>query len=151
MNCNIYKRLYPRFSKLPLARKIWDTPEHDEWMSHFHECGKCSDWSLARRVRKLGHDPKRHPCVHIAYRVTQTCKDHGKRCPDIVIHYLSKFDEYFIADYIIHHCPWCGKKLPNSKRDLWFDTLKKMGITDIDKQRIPKRFESDAWFSRDAN
>lgn len=148
MNCKEYKRLHPRFSKLPLARKTWDTPAYEEWADHIHRCRKCSDWSQKESVRKRGHNPGLFPCVHIAFRVTQECKEHGDLCADIIVRYMPKFDEYFIGDYRIQYCPWCGKKLPASKRDLWFDTLEKMGITEVDDKRIPKRFKSGAWYSR---
>lgn len=43
--------------------------------------------------------------------------------PDVIIKYSSKFDEYGIPIYdggtsyiLIHYCPWCGTKLPKSKR-----------------------------------
>ncbi len=43
---------------------------------------------------------------------------------DTPIIYIKKFDEYGIkiwdggsSSLIISFCPWCGQKLPNSKRD----------------------------------
>ena len=42
---------------------------------------------------------------------------------DKVIYYISKFNEYGIPLFdegsfiLIAHCPWCGKKLPQSLRE----------------------------------
>jgi hypothetical protein len=74
-------------------------------------------------------------------------------CPDILIYYCDKFDEYglIIHDggtgfYLIHHCPWCGKELPLSKRDLWFDILERMGFDDPHEQEIPEDFNTSKWY-----
>src|SRR5438105_3660719 len=45
--------------------------------------------------------------------------------------YIPQFREYFIdfkAEYggavcLIKHCPWCGKKLPNSLKEKFFDIV----------------------------
>ena len=73
--------------------------------------------------------------------------------PDVLLVYVEKFDEYGIiihdggSSYIlIDYCPWCGKKLPMSKRDLWFDELEKLGFENPFAEEIPKEFESDAWW-----
>jgi len=96
-------------------------------------------------------------CEQLDYFVNQKCVEHKSvfECPDIIILYENKFDEYGIIihdsgeSYIkIQHCPWCGRKLPESKRDLWFDELEKRGIEDPMEQDIPKEFESDEWWKR---
>ena len=67
--------------------------------------------------------------------------------------YNSKFDEYGIAindggsSYIIiEFCPWCGKKLPCSKRDLWFEELEKMGYESFGDNDIPEKFRTCKWW-----
>ena len=54
---------------------------------------------------------------------------------DTPILYTEKFDEYGLkiwdggnSSILIEFCPWCGEKLPNSKRDDWFDRMEKLGI-----------------------
>jgi hypothetical protein len=49
--------------------------------------------------------------------------------------YSLVFDEYGIVvhdggkSYVrIDFCPWCGTRLPESKRDQWFEALEAMGI-----------------------
>lgn len=74
---------------------------------------------------------------------------------DNLIFYSAKFDEYGLiihdgsSSYVlIQHCPWCGKKLPESKRDLWFDTLETLGFDNPLQDEIPAEFETDAWWNR---
>jgi hypothetical protein len=86
-------------------------------------------------------------------------------CPDAIIDYCLIFDEYGIIVHkpdarcvlSIHFCPWCGAKLPESKRHLWFDTLEAMGFTDITafddfsgRTDIPKEFLTDEWYRKPA-
>lgn len=76
-------------------------------------------------------------------------------CPDVLIIYHEVFDEYGIsikdggtAYSLINFCPYCGTKLPGSKRDLWFDTLEAMGFDDPSEQAIPDDFHSSAWYHK---
>ena len=71
--------------------------------------------------------------------------------------FLFKFNEYGIpihdgengkiTSYIkIQYCPWCGKKLPDSLREKWFDELEKLGYDDPLNDDIPEKFKSDKWY-----
>jgi len=53
----------------------------------------------------------------------------------------SKF-EYSVLAF----CIWCGEKLPESRRDKWFDKLEEQGI-DPWENEIPIDFLSSAWWS----
>lgn len=73
--------------------------------------------------------------------------------PDIIIKYIPKFDEYEIPVYDggssmieIKYCPGCGEKLPESKRDLWFETLEKLKINVDSEDDIPEEFKSNKWY-----
>lgn len=75
--------------------------------------------------------------------------------PDVLIVYIPKFDEYGIiihdggeSSIEIGYCPWCGNKLPDSKRDLWFDELEKLGIDDFSKDNIPNDFKTNKWWKK---
>lgn len=88
------------------------------------------------------------------------CTDNNKdNQTDRVVYYSSKFNEYGlpihdgengrVTSYIlIQHCPWCGKKLPVSRRDEWFDWLEKLGfdspLEDFDE--IPSKFKTSEWY-----
>ncbi|WP_085909862.1 DUF6980 family protein [Kiloniella majae] len=97
---------------------------------------------------------KKHCCDTMMQKLSLNCKDHHDpyECPDVLISYSDRFEEYGLiihdggtASISIDFCPWCGTKLPDSKRDLWFDTLEKLGFDDPGEQDIPERFNSNKW------
>lgn len=69
------------------------------------------------------------------------------------IYYSSAFQEFGIKlssgyEYVIlNYCNWCGSKLPESKRDDWFDSLEKLGINPWEDD-IPIHFLSSSWWDR---
>lgn len=77
---------------------------------------------------------------------------------DTPIVFSRKFDEYGLkvldggsSSILITHCPWCGQKLPESKRDQWFDEMEKLGI-DPWTENLPDKYNTDEWFrERDSN
>lgn len=87
--------------------------------------------------------------------VEKECDIHESKyeCPDYIIDYNEKFDEYWIVIHwdsfshiVINFCPWCGKRL-KSKRDLWFNELEKMGFIDpLFDKNIPKKFKNWDWY-----
>ena len=98
-----------------------------------------------------------HGCKEMKRQLEITCDLHNDpfKCPDRLMFYSARFDEYGIIIHdggnsysVIHFCPWCGKKLPDSKRDLWFDTLKAGGYDDPAKQKIPVEFTTDEWYRK---
>ena len=75
-------------------------------------------------------------------------------CPDKLIYYSPRFDEYGIivhdggSSHIgIAYCPWCGAKLPESKRDLWFDRLESLGYGNPTEQEIPGEYQTGEWYT----
>ena len=79
-----------------------------------------------------------HCCNPMREPLTRVCEQHVANrfhCPDALIDYAPKFDEYSL---IVHDggsslvpiafCPWCGAKLPESKRDRWFEEMRARGI-----------------------
>ena len=85
------------------------------------------------------------------------CSNHDNKylCPDCLIEYNKIFDEYGIILHdgglsciLINYCPWCGSKLPESKRDLWFDTLEQLGYDEPFEQDIPDDFKTDRWYQK---
>jgi hypothetical protein len=80
----------------------------------------------------------------------------------VPVEYSPKYREYSLristtVEQGIDYCPWCGTKLPESLRDLWFETLEGImgeAIYDIafDSNRfgeIPKKFQSEEWWAND--
>lgn len=99
--------------------------------------------------------PRKHCCTTMTEAVARECPLHPDRfaCPDALIEYISKFDEYGIiihdggsAISTILFCPWCGSALPESKRDRWFEELERLGL-DPSADDIPMQFQSDMWWS----
>jgi hypothetical protein len=72
---------------------------------------------------------------------------------DHLVQYNPVFDEYGLpvsdggsSVVLITYCPWCGIKLPESKRDLWFEKLEELGYYDPFTQDIPEKFQSEKWY-----
>jgi hypothetical protein len=95
-------------------------------MEHFHHCQECADWNLYQMIQRRGFDLAMYPCVHIANQFTWHCEMHPnlEDCLDVLIIHNQRFDEYAIAHRhgdasvtTIQYCPWCGVRLPDSKRD----------------------------------
>jgi hypothetical protein len=73
--------------------------------------------------------------------------------PDVVVVYLPTFDEYGLpvrdggtSMTVIGFCPWCGARLPQSRRDAWFDEMERLGL-DPWEDEIPAGYTSDAWWA----
>ena len=99
----------------------------------------------------------KHCCKQMKVVSTLNCEHHSTKyeCPDVLIAYNDRFDEYGIIIHdggssmiSIEYCPFCGYQLPESKRELWFQKLEKLGYNDPAEQKIPQDFETDAWFRK---
>ena len=70
-----------------------------------------------------------------------------------IIWYSDIFDEYGIvvnednsSMITINYCPWCGKKLPTSQREKWFEELELKGfIAPLFDDNIPTEYKSKEW------
>lgn len=100
---------------------------------------------------------KRHCCEQMTERINYRCSQHPDvfDCPDNLIYYSPRFDEYGIIihdggpSYItIKYCCWCGAELPKSKRDEWFDRLEALGFDNPTEQDIPKEFLTSEWYEK---
>lgn len=98
---------------------------------------------------------RRHCCQSMAEMLNDHCEQHSDpfECPDRLIFYSAKFDEYGIiihdagsAYSKIEFCPWCGAKLPDSKRDRWFAELEQLGLQHPADEDIPAPYLTDAWY-----
>ncbi|MFI5913017.1 DUF6980 family protein [Dactylosporangium sp. NPDC051541] len=75
--------------------------------------------------------------------------------PDVVVVYMPRFDEYGLpirdggtSMVVIGFCPWCGARLPESRRDAWFDEMDRLGL-DPWEDELPEEYQSDAWWRKD--
>jgi uncharacterized protein DUF6980 len=149
MDCDEFRRRAEDFTRLPLPQEVWDTPEFSDWISHRTRCSECSDLLLRREVESRGARVDDFPCVHLAWQATFHCDQHPDLhdCSKVAILYLPRFDEWSLravddADHVtqILYCPWCGMRLPDSKRDLWFETLAVMGYNAPAVEEVPLEF-----------
>lgn len=74
-------------------------------------------------------------------------------CETAAVLYNEVFDEYAIAlledkvsAILLDYCPWCGKKLPESKRECWFNRLEEMGFeAPLFREDIPEEYKTGRW------
>ena len=97
----------------------------------------------------------RHCCKDMDRHINDMCDKHDDpfKCPDFVISYIPKFDEYGLiihdggrSTYDMNFCPFCGSKLPKSRRSQWFEDLNRMGYNDPHNQQIPPEYKTRAWY-----
>ena len=93
-------------------------------------------------------------CDTMSVQLTHECEQHPDRfnCPGVLIVYDAKLDEYGMpirddghSVMSIQFCSWWGAPLPESKRELWFETLEKIGFDDPIGQPVPDDFRTDKW------
>ncbi|WP_331745170.1 hypothetical protein [Kitasatospora sp. NBC_01300] len=96
-----------------------------------------------------------HCCEAMNSRVNAPCGQHDdpSACPDALVGFSARFQEYGL---IIHDggtsrvridfCPWCGRRLPESQRDRWFDELERRGI-DPWEDEVPAEFLDGSWIA----
>lgn len=98
---------------------------------------------------------KNHCCQTMTHQVNYDSEEYSNQIDfhDNLIKYNDQFDEYRIiihnggnSSIAINYCPWCGLKLPKSKRELWFDILQKLGFDEPFEQDIPNEFKTDEWY-----
>ncbi len=155
MDCKEYKRLYSEiYGVRGISQEESVSDKFIDWSEHSHECNSCSDWSTANAIRENGFNPDQYPCVHIGAHLAQTCDEHPDPhdCTRTLLGHSPKFDEYYIYDrnmespasYTINYCPWCGVKLPESKKNRWFRELEELGFEDaLFDENIPEEYKTD--------
>lgn len=83
------------------------------------------------------------------------CNEHDDPFEGVqnLIWYEEKFDEYGLIVFdggqsyvIIDYCPWYGKKLPESKRNIWFEMLENEGCDQPLEQNIPEIYKTAKWY-----
>ncbi len=70
------------------------------------------------------------------------------------VEYIERFDEFALpvgedlgrSVIILKYCPWCGKKLPESKRQKWFEILNELGIDPTEDKLIPYPLKRSLWW-----
>jgi hypothetical protein len=95
-----------------------------------------------------------HCCGDMEKALTFTCEQHTDpfECADQLLCFNGLFEEYGLiihdggASYVcIAHCPWCGARLPDSRRDQYFDLLETLGL-ETSQDDLPERFRHSGWW-----
>ncbi|MBQ7415881.1 MAG: hypothetical protein IJW14_02430 [Oscillospiraceae bacterium] len=81
------------------------------------------------------------------------CDDMAQYIRDTqLVHYSDVFDEYGISFHddasvlLIQYCPWCGRKLPDSKRGEWFEELEQLGYDEpLSRNDLPAAYQCAKW------
>ncbi|MFJ9567809.1 DUF6980 family protein [Streptomyces fuscichromogenes] len=96
-----------------------------------------------------------HCCEAMNSRVDVPCDRHDDpfACPDTLVAFSAAFQEYALiihdggtSSLTIGFCPWCGRRLPESQRDRWFDELERRGI-DPGENEVPPEFRDERWLA----
>ncbi len=155
MTCEEYRKAFATFTNTrPVNNRYSD--EQMEWNRHRLECSSCTEWDRAQRCQRNGITPSNHCCLDMAYNISRPIEV-PHQGPNRVLDWYAPWDEYMIpvaydgySATIIAYCPWCGRKLPESKRNSWYETLRSMGYDDPGEQDIPNEYHSDAWWRKRA-
>jgi Domain of unknown function (DUF6980) len=83
--------------------------------------------------------------------------DAGLSKEGAILYYDLQYREYGIdlgikGGFLFDYCMFCGKKLPISVRDEWFEILEKeYGLEnpcEEDRKKVPKEFWTDEWWKK---
>jgi hypothetical protein len=97
---------------------------------------------------------RNHCCEAMRTHLQTILEPSQEPVTDRPVLYDAVFDEYRLvtADQVadrtaIGWCPFCGTRLPPSKRDLWFAELDRLGLTP-DDPALPANLRTDGWWER---
>lgn len=120
---------------------------------------------LFRTYRVLWMDPAGTPstfeaaaeplcCDDMRAALTNACEEHAGdpfACGDQLVSHSPTFGEFGLivhdggaSSVLIRFCPWCGSKLPESRRDAWFDEIEKRGL-EPHAETLPDTMKGAAW------
>ncbi|GAA4994699.1 DUF6980 family protein [Kitasatospora paranensis] len=94
-----------------------------------------------------------HCCAAMTAHAGRSCDLHADPfdCPDALVRFDPAHREYGLIVHdggrsaiTIAFCPWCGRALPESQRDRWFEELERLGI-DPWTDDVPAEFEDGRW------
>jgi len=95
-------------------------------------------------------------CEQMRAQIEHSCPEHPRvgECPDQLVGYSAKFDEYGIWIHAGEHarayswleiafCPWCGYALPTSRREQWFERLQ---VLHLEPEQAPAEMGHYGWW-----
>ncbi len=96
-----------------------------------------------------------HCCQAMTNQLNWRCDQHQDAfdCPDALVVFTARFQEYGLVIHdggssvvTIKFCPWCGRRLPDSQRDRWFEELQARGIEPWGDD-IPAELQDGRWLN----
>src|SRR5712672_2132101 len=137
MSCDEYRKQYDQYWNVNTLPHSPHPPGFWEWHGHQTKCSACQEFNRRGQALKKGVDPERQCCLSMAYHISEGIEGGQQDKPNVVILWIESWDEYMIPVSIqghratpIEYCPWCARKLPQSKQKVWWETLREMGFTD---------------------
>lgn len=124
-----FKKLYPKFSKVPVA-KISDLKSGEDLTNEeifffawqLNNDKVCLKWYVKQRLKDLGHEGRAFCCSDMGKWMIESIKCENKgnhnRNNEWFALYWHDLDAYGLRHpsrrftVPINYCPWCGKKLP---------------------------------------
>jgi hypothetical protein len=97
---------------------------------------------------------RKHCCKEMEKRLfTRLGKGSVSEAPENrLVLYVPPFQEYGLpindgggAFILIKYCPWCGAKLPKSKRSSWVSKMSKLGYTTPLSDDVPDVYLTEEW------
>jgi hypothetical protein len=105
-------------------------------------------WCRAQGIR-----PEQHCCLDLAYAIARP-RLSPYQGPSVIVEWSAAWNEYRLpmahdgyTPTPIRYCPWCGTRLPPSRREEWYRALRGLGIDDPgEADAVPPAFETDEWW-----
>jgi hypothetical protein len=151
MDCTCFRAAYDRWwGQGPVDNRY--PAEQQDWFGHEQDCRECRDWARRRYCQYRGIQADQHCCLDMASAIAHPIETLHQG-PNRVLDWIACWDEYRIpmsydgySATPIRHCPWCGHRLPDSKRSLWYERLKSLGYSDPGNEDLPDEFGTDEWW-----
>ena len=155
MELERFKSLHQKYNREGLPASETINPEFKEYITAIHNDKVCGDWYLTSILIERQFDYTKHCCLQMSFQISSPdLMANGEDDHDKILKYHDMYDEYGIPIYDggssviqISYCPWCGSKLPESKRDRWFEELRQLGFED-EYDDIPEEYTTDEWWRK---
>ncbi|NNK27790.1 MAG: hypothetical protein HKP06_06065 [Flavobacteriaceae bacterium] len=120
MTLDQFKILHKKYSVLPLAKEVWDTPEYEVYINALHENKSFQEWTLKEKFSQSEFDYSEFCCLIMADKIWESIDKNGEIKHGNVDVIMRKWNDgtYGIPIHDggssiieIEFCPWCGTEL----------------------------------------
>lgn len=125
MKLEQFKILHKKFSKLPLAKEVWQSDEYKRYIDQLNNNKEFYEWSLIDKFEKYGFNYSKFCCITMAEKILDGIKENGQDeydNPDVIIRkwengtYGIPIHDGGSSMVQIVYCPWCGTELKKASR-----------------------------------